>query len=887
MRLRALVVLLLCSVSGTASLHADEAEVEPKITKAPKLLTFVEADYPPAQKAAGTEAVVTLTIEIGEDGKVANVQVAATAGPEFDAAAVAAARRFVFSPAELDGKPGPVAITYRYEFKIKTEVVQLGPQVNFEGTIRERFSKRIMRGVKVTVRDVPPVEAITDDVGHFEFVGLSLGRHVVEVSGPTLVTVKTEETLVKDQKKTVKYFVEEKQEGIDEERVARAPRIKKESVETTIRSEEARRVPGTSGDTLKVVQNLPGVARSSAGSGALVVWGAAPNETKVNIDGVEIPALYHVGGFRSTVNSELVRSIELVPGGFGADYGRGIGGLVKVETKPMTQKGVHGVVQVDVIDSSAYLTAAITPQLHIGIAGRYSYLDEVVRGVTQNNNKDASLGLKGPGGDATDFIPIPRYYDYQVTLGYQLARDEALELFLLASNDKLQRNVPSVDPSNVKRETTEQTFYRVFLRYSKLNSDGSSLTITPSFGWDQASTVQQFGLVPTTLSSTGYRYGLRAAYRRKLARFATLSTGLDLSGQLQDTARFGSINRPAREGDIFVFGQAPGDDVNFDSWSTHIVDAAPYAFVEFKAHKTLTITPGVRFDGYYLEGSRLVPQSGQLPPVGYSRFLYAVDPRLQLSYRPHPRLGITAAVGLFHQAPEAQDLSAVFGNPKLGLSQAVHVSLAFDVKLTGTLNLQAVGFYKDLSDLPIRNVLSTPPLAQALTQDAVGRVYGGQVMLRQELWKGFFGWVTYSVSRSERRNHPGEAYRLFDFDQTHSLTLVASYEYRHWIFGTRFRWSSGFPRTPVVAAYYDPRGDQYQPIFGAQNSIRVPDFLQLDLRIDRSFTFRRASLDIYLDVQNITARANPEEIVYNFDFSRRGYISGLPVLAVLGAKVQW
>ena len=35
----------------------------------------------------------------------------------------------------------------------------------------------------------------------------------------------------------------------------------------------ARRVPGTQGDVLKVVENLPGVARASIGSGQLVVWG--------------------------------------------------------------------------------------------------------------------------------------------------------------------------------------------------------------------------------------------------------------------------------------------------------------------------------------------------------------------------------------------------------------------------------------------------------------------------------------------------------------------------------------------------------------------------------------------------------------------------------------
>ena len=81
-------------------------------------------------------------------------------------------------------------------------------------------------------------------------------------------------------------------------------------METRIRTEEARRVPGTQGDTLKVVQNLPGVGRSAFGSGALIVWGSSPKETRVVVDGVTIPALYHVGGLRSTVNADLVKSVQ-------------------------------------------------------------------------------------------------------------------------------------------------------------------------------------------------------------------------------------------------------------------------------------------------------------------------------------------------------------------------------------------------------------------------------------------------------------------------------------------------------------------------------------------------------------------------------------------------
>src|SRR3954453_3897658 len=137
--------------------------------------------------------------------------------------------------------------------------------------------------------------------------------------------------------------------------VERAPRIKKEAVETRIRTEEARRVPGTQGDTLKVIQNLPGVGRSAFGSGALIVWGSSPKDTRVNVDGVEIPALYHVGGFRSTVNSDLVKSIDLLPGGYGAEYGRGLGGLVRIETRSLPQSGFHGYVSADVLDTSAMI----------------------------------------------------------------------------------------------------------------------------------------------------------------------------------------------------------------------------------------------------------------------------------------------------------------------------------------------------------------------------------------------------------------------------------------------------------------------------------------------------------------------------------------------------
>jgi TonB family protein len=115
----------------------------------PKLHKFVEAVYPPDKQAAGTQAKVVLSIEVSENGKVGNVEVVVPAGPDFDVAAVAAAKQFEFEPATMDGVPVPVKIQYAYKFVVKEVMVSLGPQINFEGVVMDRFTKAPSRGVKV------------------------------------------------------------------------------------------------------------------------------------------------------------------------------------------------------------------------------------------------------------------------------------------------------------------------------------------------------------------------------------------------------------------------------------------------------------------------------------------------------------------------------------------------------------------------------------------------------------------------------------------------------------------------------------------------------------------------------------------------------------------
>jgi hypothetical protein len=179
-------------------------------------------------------------------------------------------------------------------------------------------------------------------------------------------------------------------------------------------------------------------------------------------------------------------------------------------------------------------------------------------------------------------------------------------------------------------------------------------------------------------------------------------------------------------------------------------------------------------------------------------------------------------------------------------------------------------------------------LAQALLSTGIGRSRGVQFLLRKQMGKKFFGWVTYTLSQSERATSAGAPYYPYGFDQTHVLSAVASLDLR-WGFelGGRFRYTTGYPRTPVTGTYFDVKSGTYEPFFGPINSIRIPDFVQLDVRLSKRFAIAQSTLETYLDVQNVTNRANPEEIVYSLDYSQRRTITGLPILPVLGARLSW
>jgi hypothetical protein len=269
-------------------------------------------------------------------------------------------------------------------------------------------------------------------------------------------------------------------------------------------------------------------------------------------------------------------------------------------------------------------------------------------------------------------------------------------------------------------------------------------------------------------------------------------------------------------------------------------------------------------------------------PDEFTHAYVSPEPRLSARYQLTPRLFAKGAVGHYSQPPPPETLSRVFGNPDLVPQVAEHYVLGGGADITATLHVEMDAFWKNMRDLVVTGENPGDPAA---VSDGIGRAYGVELIVRQEMSRRLWGWLTYTLSRSERKDHPDQAWHRFQFDQPHVINLVASYFLpRGFQAGARFRFASGNVYTPIVGSFYDSNTDHYIPISGQAFSARLSAFSELDLRVDKTFTFDRWRLSLYLEVINVYNATNPEALVYNFDFTVARPVSSLPLLPVLGVR---
>jgi outer membrane receptor protein involved in Fe transport len=854
-----------------------------ELTKPPRLLRGSEAIYPDRALAERVEAEVILELDVTEEGRVRDVTAVrtstrtpgttstatATAAIDrwgFTRAATTAAARLEFAPGESEGVAVPVRIRWKYDFVLPPEVFATQTSTappppapaRLAGTVRQRGNRMRLEGITVVARREQPTaesyETFTDREGHFT-LDLPPGEWNIEAQATGFFPLRATEKLEPGQLVEVAYSIE-RTSGSQYEVIVRAEAPRREVDRRTLSAKELVRVPGTLGDPIQAVENMPGVARIPFGIGGLLVRGSGPQDSAVFVEGIYVPLIYHFGGLRSVVPGDVLDRIDFYPGNFSAQYGRVTGGILDARLKKVAPDQIHGALDVSLLDAGLFLEVPLGEKAAVLVAGRRSYIDQVLKAAIPD---DSSVSL----------VAAPRYYDYQLLLDWRPINAHELRLFLLGSDDEL--GLLFEEPADLDSQ----------IRSGSLNAHTAFQRLCLTHRWTLASELRnelRVSIGRDLIESSffdQFRFDLnnRELQIRDLAVWTVspvikIEAGLDLLFQVVDVNVLAP--RPPREGDVM------GNPDLTDVLATSIDDAryfqvAPFVEAELKVTDDLTLIPGARVDWF-----------SEVEEVSF-------DPRLVARWRVAPDWTAKGGIGLVHQPPTPQETDEIFGNPELGLQRAVHLSAGAEWTPEPHLSFDGTLFYKALDQL----VSSTGALVErngelapmVYDNGATGRVYGLELWIQHKLSNNFRGWLTYTLSRAERTDSGESSARLFDFDQTHIFSVIAAWMFpENWELSGRFRLVSGNPWTPFNRAVFASDLDRYVPIPGEHNSSRLPMFHQLDVRLEKRWIYESWSLAAYVSLTNAYNRKNVEGLRYNFDFTQSTPIQGLPIFPILGIR---
>lgn len=612
-------------------------------------------------------------------------------------------------------------------------------------------------------------------------------------------------------------------------------------------------------DIMKVVQLLPGVTKGGEGTTSILVRGGDPDQNLILLDEATVYNVSHLFGFFSVFNPDALKDLNLVKGGFPAQYGGRLSSVMDISTREgdMYDYHLHG--GIGLLSSRLSVEGPIVKErASFIVSGRRSYIDAVFK----------------PFG-----LTIPYYfYDLNAKVNYKISDKDRIYFSSYLGNDVLYT------PRELRSDSADLGLDFGF----KLGN------FTNTLRWNHLFSSKHFSNL--SLINTRFQYDIQGKFANNSIFIGSNVTDFGLKADLSyfpdpdNTIRYGGqvIQHIFRPNIIIAQGEF-ADLIDQQRPLLLSQEIALYGQHERVFSKHFRLNYGLRLSGAAVSGA----------------FYFRPEPRAAAALILNERFSFKGSYARMAQYMHLVSSSTVAlptdlwypvtDQIKPQLSDQLAAGMTWNLPGIGCL-LTVEGYHKWMNNLTEyregANLILNDNFESELLQGK-GRAWGAELLLKRDEGR-LTGWIGYTLSFSQRHFPELNNGKPFwaRYDRRHDLSIVASYKISEVLnFSAVYSYLSGARFTPQIGQYIVPNpaysGLEIIPIYSDRNAIRLTAARRLDVNLVlKSRRERRwkgewhiGAYNVLNDPTPVRVRIDPIENGVGFRYTQPSFIGFIPSIA--------
>ncbi|MDP1725747.1 MAG: TonB-dependent receptor [Bacteroidota bacterium] len=702
----------------------------------------------------------------------------------------------------------------------------------------------------------------TDINGFYELSKVKPGTYTLMCWSIGYDTAKSTVTLYAGRITTQNLYLKSRKLELDEVEIRGDRQKVKENTNIStnvITQKELKQLPTFGGepDLVQYLQVLPGVNFSGDQGGQLYMRGGPPVMNKVLMDGMIIYNPFHSIGLFSVFDADIIKNADVSSGGFNAQYGGRISGVIDVTTREGNKKRFAGKIAVNPITAKILLEGPINKFTEGG--GSSSYIFSY-----KTSYLDKSGKLFYNYADPVNGLPYS-FNDVYVKFSNISPNGSRVNLFGFRFDDL-------ANFSTNKYKWNSNGFGGNIL----VIPEGSTVQINANLGYS-GYLMKQIESDGLPRESSINSFNASVYFSNFIGNKDDIRYGFDAVGFSTNFNYINGVGRKLEQSD----------------YTTEV-----HGFVKYKkVYNRFVFEPGIRIIYYssLSEGS--------------------FEPRFGMKYNAGSAVRLKLAAGKYSQnlmsAVSDQDVINLFYgflsspdkvNSDSKRQTAEHVVGGIELDMGRFIEMNIECFYKNFSQITNINHAKiyddnqdNQNIDYHLRADIIketGNAYGGDARLKYER-KSVYLWAVYSLTFVTRND--GLQNYVPHFDRRHNVNIVFTYQMgykKSWSFNSRWNYGSGYPFTQTQGFYellnlqggvssniINQNGNLGINYNSAANTGRLPYFHRLDLSVSKKFFIREYQvLTVTASATNVYNREN----IFYFDRVNYKRINQLPIMPTLG-----